>query len=430
MDLDQALVAAILKEGKAAYDRALLRGITANRLRGEGSLAFAFLHNYVQTFNGWPSEDMLAGRTGVMLDAPDNSTDFFIEEVHKRNLSTKVHQGIFEANQLLGALKPEDAFLALSRTVASINEDRAGTLAIQNIFRIGPEVLKYHDMIAAGMRGIQTPWDGINETTLGFWPEDLIIFVARLGVGKTWAAILVAHHAWKNQGKRVLFITTEVSKLRIAMRFYAAHTKLSYTDLTHGRLGNMGRREVLEKAINELMDVDGFHVVGGDFDFQLESVIAAIEMAKPDLVVVDGVYLLRVTGATRTERMANIFDELKRIAKRKQIPMVITTQLNREAKKDMDSKKDPSADNIAMSDAGGWNADGVFGLTQDKDQFRDKQMQMLAMKVREGQGQKFVCNWNLDRMDFSQIVAKGGGGGDADEKGAPEDVDTGDDMPF
>ena len=223
--------------------------------------------------------------------------------------------------------------------------------------------------------------------------------------------------------------------MRIGMRFFAAKERLAYNELTHGRLGFVGE-ERLFKSIDNLYNAEGLYIIGGDFDFQIESVASAIETCKPDLVVLDGVYLLRVQGANRNERMANAFDEVKRLAKRKRVPIVITTQFNREVKKDL--AKTLSVEAIALSDVGGWNADLIFGLAQTDDMKKEKKMTFIPLKVREGFGKEVTTNWNFERMDFSELESNGGGGGDADEFGAPKlpadpngdpGLDPGD-MPF
>ncbi len=433
MDLDRGLVSAILTEGKDALLNALNKGITVDRLQGEGQLAFAFLYDYYQRFGELPVLWQVEGKTQVYFDVPSKSIDFFIEEITNRGLYLKIKKGLEGVNHHIDKIQIQDAYMALERLVSDLREDQSTTSKVESLFKVGPEIKRYYLDIKEGKRGIQTPWDGVNEATYGFWPEDLVIFVARLGVGKTWTAVLTALHAWEKQKKRVLFITTEVSRMRIGMRFLSARERLGYGELTHGKLAFTSEARLFD-AIEELYNAEGFYVVGGDFDFQIESVIAAIETAKPDLVVVDGVYLLRVQGSTRVERMANAFDEMKRIAKRKKVPVVITTQFNREAKKDQDKKQGMSADNIAMSDVGGWNADLIFGLSQTEEQRKDNQMFMEGLKVREGARKGFLVNWNFERMDFSQLVVAGGGGGDADEKGSPSGGDADDEgsdgMPF
>jgi hypothetical protein len=224
--------------------------------------------------------------------------------------------------------------------------------------------------------------------------------------------------------------------MRIGMRFFAAMERLPYGEFTHGRLDPFSSEPRFYKAVEELYNSEGLYIIGGDFDFQIESVAAAIETCKPDLVILDGVYLLRVQGANRNERMANAFDEMKRLAKRKRVPLIITTQFNREVKKDL--AKTVQMESIALSDVGAWNADLIFGLVQSDDQKNEKKLEFKPLKVREGASDIGVLvNWNFDRMDFSELITSGGQGGDADEYGAPKLAtdpqtpnDTPDGMPF
>lgn len=243
-------------------------------------------------------------------------------------------------------------------------------------------------------------------------------FVANdIVVHNTWTAAMLALHAWMNN-KRVLFATTEMGPGRIAQRIYALHLKLNYTHLTHGKLGEFIKKNFIE-GVKALQHDDRFHVVGGDFDFKVENFEAAIDQVQPDLVLLDGAYLLRVQGNNRIERAANAFDELKRICNRTSVPIAVTMQFNREVKANQaDTVKTES---IALTDVASWNADLIYGLIQTEDMKAEKRLIFKSLKAREGLGIDFECNWNLDTMDFTQIGPwkKEGapGGGDADEHG-------------
>jgi replicative DNA helicase len=441
MNLDLALVSAILTEGRAAYDRAVARGIAPEKLQGEGATAFAFLREYLKdNQRSWPTADLLVGKTNILVDVPDNSADFFIKEVLNRNLYITLQDGVETAVNHLRKIKPEDAFRSLETLVSNVRAEQAVSSQVESVFKLGPQIKDFYERIKNGERGIQTPWPSVNDATYGFWPEDLVLFVARIGVGKTWTAILTALHAWRSpvpgtdEHCRVLFITTEVSQMRVGMRLYAAMERLPYGEFTHGRLTFL-QEERLFKLIDDNFERDGFFITGGDFDFRMESVQQAIEHCNPNIVVVDGAYLLQAEGDSRTERMAATFNEMKRMAKRKHVPIVITTQLNRGAAKKGDADS-VELDNIALSDVGGWNADLVFALIQSDEQREQRQMAFKPLKVREGAGKPFVVNWDFDRMDFSELTAAGGGGGDSDEKGlpsgdpGPDDPIDGGDVPF
>lgn len=441
MDIDKVFVASILAEGPEALAKAIAKGAGAGRLVGEGKDAFVFMQEYHQKYGKLPQVDLVAGKTRIDLAVELEPVDFCIDEINKRHLFLKMQEGLQGVLSHQEKRDPGTAYAEMEKLLHDLKTDQVGISAVESLFKQGPEVKEFYQRIKSGQRGILTPWEAINESTLGFWPEDLILFVARVGVGKTWSAVLLALHAWltprpeTGERSRVLFITTEVSRMRIGMRFYAAMERLPYGNLTHGRLDAFSE-DRFYKAIDRLYEAEGLYIIGGDFDFQLDSISAAIESAKPDLVVLDGVYLLRVAGATRTERMANAFDEVKRLAKRKRVPIVITTQFNREVKKDL--AKTVQVESIALSDVGAWNADLIFGLIQTDDMKIEKRMIFKPLKVREGEGKEVTVNWNFDRMDFSELVGDGGGGGDADELGAAKpsaDADgftrnDTDDLPF
>ena len=436
MDLDLHCVAAIVKEGRSALQHAVSKGIKPEWLQGEGSTLFAFILEYVKKYpDEWPNQEICIGRTGIVaLDEPTQAAEVLVDMVLMRNLHERLRLGLDRAGALINKIQPYEAHQELETLLAGIRSDQAVTSNVESIFRLGPEVLDYYQRLKDGVTGILTPWNTINEMTLGFWPEDLVLFVARIAVGKTWMAILLALCAWKpkkdgKEGKRVLFITTEVSKTRVGMRLFAAHERLPYGEFTHGRLSFLAE-DRLRTAVTDLLEADGFFIIGGDFDFKMSSVELAIENCRPDVVVIDGAYLLQAEGASRTERMASIFNDLKRLAKRRKVTIILTTQLNRGSKKGETSTVE--LDSIALSDVGGWNADLVFGLIRTEDNEKDRQMTIKPLKVREGAGAEFVVNWNFERMDFSEIVVAGTGNGDANETGASasDDGPVDEDLPF
>ena len=155
--------------------------------------------------------------------------------------------------------------------------------------------------------------------------------------------------------------------------------------------------------------------------------LAAIDTVQPDVVLLDGAYLLRVEGKTRTEKAANAFDELKRLTSRLNIPVIVTMQFNREVK--ANEAKSVKAEAIALTDVAGWNADLIFALIQTEEMKTNKEMIVKPLKVREGEGIEVRLHWDIGTMNFDEIGPVGkGGGGDADESGAVPDANV--DAPF
>jgi replicative DNA helicase len=405
---------------------------SAEYLRGDGKHIYDFIVEFTTNFGDVPTKKLVQEHTGVDLDPDPLSSDeelaapslWWADQLMDRHLQEALQETLRINLKHLEAGRPQQALDLMEKAIKGIRRDRMSVESgVEGIGTLSREVFDYYKELKAGKRGILTPWDGINQASLGLWPQDLALFVARAGVGKTWTATLIALHAWAN-GKKVLFATTEISRMRIAMRMLAVKFKFNYNDFRSGKLSYM-QEEYFEQQCAELMKDNKFHVAGGNFDFRIESFTALVEEYAPDLCILDGAYLLRVEGKTRTEKAANAFDEVKRIANSSGVPMLCTMQFNRQAKANMASTADLS--NIGLTDVAGWNADLAYALVQSDDQKLDGIMEFHPMKVREGVGEVVTSKWDLDNMVFDQIAVgeanKTNGGGDASEDGDSKPFD-------
>lgn len=456
MDLDRVFVAAILREGREAVRQALDRGIDLTYLEGapekkdatpEGAAkAWGFVLDYVKTYPDCPTPDVVFGKTGVDVgDAPQESAAFFIDEIRNRQLHKEISKQLRKVITKVEEADPVGAFDAYESGVRDLRGLHLATAKTEALWQQADEFLDLYEKLKNGYTGIRTPWPTLNEDTLGFWPEDFVLFVARLGVGKTWLLVFLMLYARHVEDKKVLFATTEMSKAKILQRAVAAHFKLPYDDLRRGRL-NPWAENKMKEGLKELESDENLRIIGGDFDFRIESLEAAIEECEPDILFVDGAYLLRTSGDGRLERAANSFDELKRVAKRAGIPVVATTQFNRDAK--VNKAESASVEKIALSDAAGWNADLIYGLIQTEDMKKDGRMVLKPMKFREGSGGDLELMWDFVNMIHDEIPRDGAampkGAGQAVTKKTQDDEfgtglslfdeggegDSGDDLPF
>ncbi len=434
MDLDKALVVSILREGKPGLRKALEYGVTSEGMAGEGAKAFQFILDYSKKNGVMPEESVVSMATQVALDfSVGGVADFWANAIQDRKLSRVLETMIVDVHSKIA--KPREALEHIEQTMTQLRNQRlAGTL-VESLPGLGQTVIDFYERMKSGETGIKAPWETVNASTMGFWPEDLVLFVARLGIGKTWTSLLLAGHAWEQQIRdadgtmrpvRVLYATTEMSKERIAQRWYCIKLQLPYGAFRSGKLSTF-QEDNLRAKVKEFEHSPNFSIVGGNFDFSMESFDAAIDEAKADIVVLDGAYLLKVQGLTRQERAANVFDELKRINKRRKVPILVTMQFNREVK--TNAAKTVQAESIALTDVAGWNADLIFGLVQTEEMKLNKRMLLKPLKVREGESVEFECNWDFTTMNFSELAkaampgmggggsggAGGGGGSDASD---------------
>lgn len=435
MDLDKALVSAIISEGKEALHEIREQGVRVDHLDGSGKKLYEMVVEHTTQYGDLPSMDVIKAKTGIELPIVQEPSKFFANEVLNRALFLDLKKGNEDFSIFMEQAKPQEALDHLETLLRAMRKTHRQTGAgrVEALPKLFKNVEEYYDRIKKGARGIEMPWPTVNDETLGLWSEDLALFVARVGVGKTWSAAKIGHHAWIKK-KQVLFGTTEISKLRIAMRFAALHFGLPYRDLRMGKLDAFAEKK-FKDGVKEVMDSEGLKVIGGDFDFRVESYEAAVEETAEGfgdeevLAILDGAYLLKVDGKNRIERAANAFDELKRVCKRSGVPNLVTMQFNREVKANVASSV--SAERIALTDVAAWNADLIYGLIQTEDMKADKRMIFKPLKIREGVGDEFEVNWDLDTMNFTELPKVGGDeANDEDPFGTGIQPGDSEDLPF
>lgn len=414
-----SLVSAVLDAGPPGLRLAVAEGITPSHLQDpEAADAYRFILDHAAKYSVLPTREHIAGFTDIDVPASDGQKlEVWIDSVKRIRLHFKLDAHRSEIQGLLQGHAPEKAWERTLAAVEDIRAERLATLRVHRFADIVPDVISHYEAIKGGLRGIPFPWKTLNIETFGMWPEDLVLFVARTSVGKTWALILITLTAWKDN-RKVLFISTEMARRTIVQRFLAMYEKLPYRAMRRGDL-DIYSEPRLYKAAQAFDDDNRLLIVGGDFDFSMDAVDASIGECEPELCVLDGAYLLRVPGRTRNERMAEAYNGLARLKKKYGIPIAVSAQFNREAK--VGSVTSSSIDNIGLSDVGGQNADLAFALVQDEKQRQDGIMTVHTMKARESVIPDFDSNWDFDTMHFGDQNPYGGG--DADEHGTPDDVE-------
>lgn len=445
MDLDKEFVRSILRGGKSAVLAAIDRDIDkefevgkekGSYLVGDGKKAWTFIRSHFSQYDELPSLEAIENLGIDMGGSMTDSHLFFLDEVFKRRLWQLQRHGTKAVSEKLEAKDPSGAAEVWIEIHRKIQEEALTVRKVENLLSLGKQVIADYMDAKAGKRGIPTPWPSMDSQTLGWWPEDLILFVGRLGVGKTWTLVICAHKAWM-AGHKVLVVSTEMNKMQMARRFFALHLKLPYDDIRRGKLGEFVESKFFQ-GVQEIMGADGINIVAGDFDYSIDNIATVIMDTKPHLMCLDGPYLIKNVGKDRHEKVSNTFDDLKKINKKTGIATITNLQFNRSAK--TGQAQTIAADNIGITDVAGWNADAAYGLQQSEEMRSNWEMGLKGLKIREGMPDEFKIHWNHGAMDFTEIGGsntappavtgpKPSGGGGADSAFAVEGDDY-DDVPF
>jgi intein/homing endonuclease len=238
-------------------------------------------------------------------------------------------------------------------------------------------------------------------------------------VHNTWTLVICAHKAWK-AGHKVLVVSTEMNKMQMARRFFALHLRLPYDEIRRGKLGEFVENKFFQ-GVEEILSDQGIDIVAGDFDYSIDNIATVIADIKPQLMCLDGPYLIKNVGKDRHEKVSNTFDDFKKIGKRTGVATITNLQFNRSAK--TGQSQTIAADNIGITDVAGWNADAAYGLNQSDEMRANWQMGIKGLKIREGMPDEFLINWNHAAMDFSEI---GGSPQPSPAGAAPKNMGGGD----
>ena len=256
-----------------------------------------------------------------------------------------------------------------------------------------------------GVTGIPSPWPTINESTGGANPQDLIVITARPKLKKTWVIAEWSSDTWFRLNKNVLLVSNEISLMKMANRIVSQRSGVSYTHIRTGKLDEE-QRALFEAVLERFRNLTADFIVSGSDDDMTAGGVASIEAKivkyNPDVVFVDGAYLLEddLQGGSESQKAGNVIRQLKKLAKRRNVPIIITWQFNRKATQTSGGDAD-----IGLTDKVGQDADLVIGLFQTEDMILNQVLMLKSLAVREGAPFDCTINCKFATMDFTEISA-------------------------
>ena len=250
-----------------------------------------------------------------------------------------------------------------------------------------------------GMIGIPTPFDVINSTGMGWQPGDLITAYARPTVGKTWLCCKIAAIA-EEKGFKTLLVSTEMTKSSINLRMdvilgHMRGFKLSHSAIRNGNEidENEYKKFLTNSDSRNLLICD--HISGED-SISLPSITNLVRKYSPDLLVIDGVYLVSTQDAKRAawEQSHSLFYGLKNLALSTNTAVMASTQATRDAS---DMYVPPAPNQVAFGDALIRASDVAVSMSMMKDD-----LDMVIQDKRQIQFQKYR-DGDLPFSDFEFI---------------------------
>jgi replicative DNA helicase len=262
-----------------------------------------------------------------VLDVQD-SVEYLLDTMvnFRRRLLTR--QGLESAIENLQSQDHEAALLQMEATVTRVNSQGVlGTNEIDLTKNTEERYKEYQAIQNQKFLGIPTGFEKIDEATAGLQAGQLITIIAPPKTGKSQIALQMAINVHLS-GKVPMFQSFEMNNHEQQQRHDAMRAHISHGRLRRGKLLPDEENRYID-LLNKMETEHPFHLVDAVNGITVSALAAKIEQCKPDVVFVDGVYLMldEVSGEMNTpQAITNITRGLKRLAQKVNLPIVITTQ--------------------------------------------------------------------------------------------------------
>jgi archaellum biogenesis ATPase FlaH len=258
----------------------------------------------------------------------EDSLDYLIDKMVEFRRRTITRNGVENVVQELNLNNHEGALSEMSKTVTLVNAQGVVGTTHVDLTR-DPDKLwdEYQNVQQSVFLGIPTGFAKIDEATAGLQGGQLITIIAPPKTGKSQIALQMAINTHA-QGFVPMFQSFEMNNHEQTQRFYSMKSHISNNRLRRGKL-NAAEEDRYLDTIDAMKEQKPFHLVDAMGGLTIDSLMAKAEQLDPDILFVDGVYLMldQVTGEANTpQALTNITRGLKRVAQKMDIPVVITTQ--------------------------------------------------------------------------------------------------------
>lgn len=343
---------------------------------------FQFLLDHFGRHGTAPDEHVVAQAFPTARWKPQKQAlSYLIERMQQDRKYVILTQGLSAAADYVNTEQPDEMVTILQEALIQARLETSNSLDFDfTSARVAMEELLLDRMDNPGMlRGISTGFNGIDYVTGGLQPEQYVVL---LGTPKSFksATLLAMAKAVHLQAKVACFIGYEMSNVEQTDRLVSLYSNVSLTKIMNGTLTEKEFKAV-QKALRQVEGMRPF-IFSTDITAAttVSGVQAKVQQYQPDVVFVDGAYLMQSeqagVEAGSPQAMTSISRGLKRLAQSQKIPIVVTTQASLTR-----SKSGLSLSSAMYSQAWGQDCDIMLGVERVRE---DKEPSELVDEVNSG----------------------------------------------
>ena len=366
--------------------------------------AFRFVTEYFDNYGETPSSEILCENFPTLNSSAETlNFDYALTTFQNQVMFRKI-VSTFQTNKELLSENPKQALSQIVHGLSDISAIYDEDIIFYNTkaedrFDEWKQRTKKREM-GDGIMGIPTPFTTLNQMGVGWLPGELIALYARPSIGKSWMCVQAAVTAVV-KGFKTLLITSEMPTAQMSLRTDVVLGNAYDYNFSHMALrnGNPINEEEYQEFLSGLDNVPLLICdhIEGESSISLESIHNLIRKYEPELVVIDGVYLITNSGRNQKamwEQTHMLFYGLKNICLSTNTPMFISTQATKDA---ADVYIPPKADQVAYGDAKLRAADVVMSMCMVENE--DNRRYVYYQKYRDGLlplGRSYM-QWDVDK---------------------------------
>ena len=217
----------------------------------------------------------------------------------------------------------------------------------------------------------------LKENVGGIGGGNLMIAFARPETGKTafWVSLCTGPQGFAEQGAKIHAFINEEPAIRTQMRAISCYTGMTREEIIQ-------EKDIAQRVWGEIKDnISMFDTV----DWSIEDIDAHCEKHKPDIIVIDQLDKINVTGtfARTDEKLRKIYTSVREIAKRRECAVIAISQ----ASADADNRNSISFSQMENSKTGkAAEADLIIGIGRNTNSDTENKIRTLCVSKNKING--------------------------------------------
>ena len=365
-----------------------------------------WMDGFVRKYGKLPAPSTYCRELGRELPKHEENPAWYHARLFDQHIRVSLQKASAEAQDHI-LKNPEEALQLIAGCVRELEAQKS--LSSLHDFREAWDTVRAElaDKLKEGVI-VMTGWPTFDDMNGGMRKGDLISLAGRAAVGKSYVLLSLCLHVWKKWGKKPLFVSMEMNAVLVFERLAAMEAEVPYDWLKAGAFPTLHSKskDRFDSRMKALKDMEmPFWVVDSNMSSTVWDIRSLVERLEPDLVVVDGGYMLKSEDRRlgMYERVAVNVNLLKtEVAPL--APVVASWQFNRGAAKTNLKKGDrPGLEHIGYSDVIGQVSSVVLGMFEEEGTETSMKRRVDILKGRSGESGMFFLNWDFVKMDFSEI---------------------------